>query len=116
MALIIDEAEKQKLFRQVRHRLGAPLRKIELSDEQMCTLLEIAIEDHSSFINEWLIEDKWSSVIGLDLNTADLAKALTTRDQGYEDSFTYAYSKIVGLQQDLTVLDYYIYPHPQVVD
>jgi len=98
MALVIEEAEKQKLFRQVRHRLGAPLRKVELSDEQMCTLLEIAIEDHSSYINEWLIEAQWSSLDGINLDTTDLAKALTTRAQGYEDSFTYAYSKIVGLQ------------------
>lgn len=98
MALIIEESEKQKLFRQVKHRLGAPLRKIELDDEQLCTLLEIAIEDYSSYINDWLIEEKWSSLDGLDLNTGDLARALTTRGQDYEDSFTYAYSKIVGLQ------------------
>lgn len=98
MALIIEESEKQKVFRQVKHRLGAPLRKIELDDEQLCTLLEIAIEDHSSYINEWLIETQWSSLDGLNINTADLANALTTRSLGYEDSFTYAYSKIVGLQ------------------
>jgi hypothetical protein len=98
MSLVIEEAEKQKVFRQVRHRLGAPLRKVELSDEQMCTLLEIAVEDHSSYINEWLIEAQWSSLDGINLDTTDLAKALTTRSQGYEDSFTYAYSKIVGLQ------------------
>jgi len=98
MALIIEDSEKQKLFRQVRHRLGAPLRKIELDDEQMCTLLEISIEDHSSYINEWLIETQWSSLDGINLDTADLTKALTTRSLGYEDSFTYAYSKIVGLQ------------------
>lgn len=98
MSLVIEEAEKQKLFRQVKHRLGAPLRKVELDDEQMCTLLEIAIEDHSSYINEWLIETQWSSLDGINLDTADLTKALTTRGLGYEDSFTYAYSKIVGLQ------------------
>lgn len=98
MSLVIEEAEKQKLFRQVKHRLGAPLRKIELDDEQMCTLLEIAVEDHSSYINEWLIETQWSSLDGINLDTADLTKALTTRGLGYEDSFTYAYSKIVGLQ------------------
>lgn len=98
MALVIEDVEKQKLFRQVRHRLGAPMRKVELSDEQMCTLLEISIEDHSSYINEWLIETQWSSLDGINLDTADLTKALTTRSTGYEDSFTYAYSKIVGLQ------------------
>ena len=98
MTLIIDDLEKEKVFRQARHRLGAPLRKIELSDEQLCTLLEIAIEDHSAYINEWLIEAQWSSLDNINLNTTDLTKALTTRGQDYEDSFTYAYSKIVGLQ------------------
>ena len=33
MSLVINEAEKSKIFRQVKHRLGAPMRKIELEDE-----------------------------------------------------------------------------------
>jgi len=98
MSLIINDAEKAKIFRQVRHRLGAPIRKVELEDEVMCTLLEIAIEDHSSRINEWLIEAQWSSLYGKDITTTDIAKSLTVREQAYEDSWTYAYSKIVGLQ------------------
>ena len=98
MALVINDAEKAKIFRQVKHRLGAPMRKIELEDETMCTLLEISIEDHSAYINEWLIEAQWSSIYGKDITVTDLAKSLTTRELGYEDSFTYAYSKIVGLQ------------------
>lgn len=98
MALIINESEKAKLFRQVKHRLGAPMRKIELEDETMETLLEISVEDHSAYINEWLIESQWSSVYGKDISVTDLSKALTRREMGFEDSFTYAYSKIVGLQ------------------
>jgi hypothetical protein len=98
MALIINESEKAKLFRQVKHRLGAPMRKIELEDETMETLLEISVEDHSAFINEWLIESQWSSVYGKDISVTDLSKSLTRRELGFEDSFTYAYSKIVGLQ------------------
>ena len=98
MSLIINEAEKSKLFRQVKHRLGAPMRKIELEDETMCTLVEIAVEDHSAFINEWLIESQWTALYGKDLLITDLSKALTQREMNYEDSFTYAYSKIVGLQ------------------
>ena len=98
MALIITEAEKNKLFRQVKHRLGAPMRKIELEDETMETLLEISVEDHSAYINEWLIESQWSSIYGKDITVTDLTKALTRRELGFEDSFTYAYSKIVGLQ------------------
>jgi hypothetical protein len=98
MSLIINEAEKSKLFRQVKHRLGAPMRKIELEDDTMSTLVEIAVEDHSAFINEWLIEAQWTSLYGKDLTITDLSKALTVREMDYEDSFTYAYSKIVGLQ------------------
>ncbi|MDB4326271.1 hypothetical protein N9966_00500 [bacterium] len=98
MALNISETEREKLFRQVKHRLGAPIRKIELEDEMLSTLLEISIEDYSSYINEWLIESQWTSLYGKDLTITDLTKALTVREMSYEDSFTYAYSKIVGLQ------------------
>jgi hypothetical protein len=98
MALEITDAEKRKLFNEVRVQLGAPIRKVELDDEMLCTLTEISIEDYSSEINEWLIESQWSSVYGLNVSNSDLTKALTTRAQDYEDSFTFAYSKIVGLQ------------------
>lgn len=98
MSLIISDSEREKLFRQVKHRLGAPIRKVELEDEMLETLLEISIEDHSSYINEWLIESQWTSLYGKDLTTTDLTRALTVKEMAYEDSFTYAYSKIVGLQ------------------
>ena len=98
MSLVINEAEKAKIFRQVKHRLGAPMRKIELEEETLCTLLEISVEDYSAYINEWLIESQWSSLYGKDITVTDIARSLTIREQNYEDSFTYAYSKIVGLQ------------------
>jgi hypothetical protein len=98
MALEITDSEKRKLFNEVRVQLAAPLRKVELTDEMLCTLTEISIEDYSSRINEWLIESQWSSLYGVNVSNTDLTKAFTTRGQGYEESFTYAYSKIVGLQ------------------
>ena len=98
MALQITDSEKRKLFNEVRVQLAAPLRKVELTDEMLCTLTEIAIEDYSSYINEWLIESQWSSLYGVNVSNTDLTKSFTTRDQKFEDSFTYAYSKIVGLQ------------------
>tara|TARA_Y100000389_G_C17458316_1_gene519751 strand:+ start:598 stop:1737 length:1140 start_codon:yes stop_codon:yes gene_type:complete len=98
MALQITDSEKRKLFNEVKVQLGAPIRKVELDDEMLCTLTEISIEDYSSYINEWLIESQWSSLYGLNVATSDLTKAFTVRAQDYENSFTYAYSKIVGLQ------------------
>jgi hypothetical protein len=98
MALETTDSEKRQLFNEVRVQLAAPLRKVELTDEMLCTLTEISIEDYSSRINEWLIESQWSSLYGVNVSNTDLTKAFTTRGQGYEESFTYAYSKIVGLQ------------------
>ena len=37
----VSTTEREKLFRQLRHSMGAPIRQIELLDEQLCTLLEI---------------------------------------------------------------------------
>lgn len=90
--------EQDRLFRQVRHSLGAPLRKVELTDDMLCTYLEISIENIAHFLQHWLIENQWSSVIGKDVTKTDIAFALTTRTTDFQDQFTYAYSKQVGLQ------------------
>ncbi len=44
---VIAEPQRSDLYTKVRHVLGAPLRSIELEDEQMDTLLEFAIGDYS---------------------------------------------------------------------
>jgi hypothetical protein len=93
-----SEIEKTRLFRQVRHQLGAPMRKIELPDENLVTLLELSIEDYAEYVHNWLIDSQWSSFIGQPIDTLDMAFALTTRTLDFETQFTYAYSKQVGLQ------------------
>jgi len=95
---IIPEPERTKLYTKLRHLLGAPLRSIELEDEMLDSLLELAIEDYSQYIQDWLIESQWTSLYGLDLDTQSLSKAFITKSFGFEDRYSYAYSKIVGLQ------------------
>ena len=96
MPVSIDEQEK--LFRQLKHSLGAPIRQIELMDEQLCTLLEIAIEDYAQYVQEWLVEHQWQSLLGHSISTTDMAFALSVRSLDYVQQSTYAYSKQVGLQ------------------
>jgi len=95
---IIDEPERSKLYTKVRHLLGAPLRSVELEDEQMDTLLEFSIDEYSQYVQDWLIESQWTALYNLNLDTQSLTKAFTTRSLDYETRYTYAYSKIVGLQ------------------
>jgi len=93
----INPEEKQKIFTLVKHRLGAPIRKIQLEDEQMDSLLEIATQDYVEYIQNYIIEHQWPALLGINVNEDDLTRALVTRNYDLVTQYTYAYSKIVGL-------------------
>jgi len=99
MGTPINDQTKNELFTLIKHRLGAPIRKIELDWDQMCSLLETSIEDYAQRVQDWLIENQWSSLLGNEVDNTDIAFALTTRSLDFESRFSYAYSKQVGLQQ-----------------
>jgi hypothetical protein len=94
----VSSEEREKLFTQFRHSLGAPTRQIEMTDEQLCTLLEISIEDYSQYVQEWLVEHQWLSLLGQSIDTTDMAFAISVRSLDLTTQYTYAYSKQVGLQ------------------
>jgi hypothetical protein len=96
--VIITEPNRTKLYTRVKHLLGAPLRSVELEDEMMDSLLELSIGDYSQYIQDWLIESQWSALQNLNLDEQSLTRAFITRSLDYETRYTYAYSKIVGLQ------------------
>jgi hypothetical protein len=95
---IINEPERSKFYQKVRHLLGAPLRSVELEDEMMDTLLEYSIDEYSQYVQDWLIESQWTSLYNLNLDTQSLSRAFITKSLDFETRYTYAYSKIVGLQ------------------
>ena len=46
MATNITPDDRTDLFTKTRHRLGAPVRKVEVTNDQLDTLLSIAVEDY----------------------------------------------------------------------
>lgn len=96
--MAISNEDKEKLFRQFRHSLGSPHRKVEVDDDQLCTFLEMAVEDYAEYVQEWLIEHQWQSLLGKNIDNTDMAFALSVRDFDFMTQYTYAYSKQVGLQ------------------
>jgi len=94
---LISKTDKEKLYLKVKHELGYPIRPIQVTDEMLDSFLELSIEDYSSYVNEWLIQQQWVSLQGLDLNSADFLTAYSTKSNDFMRSFTYAYSKQVGL-------------------
>ena len=97
MANQINAEEQERLYKKVLHRLGAPVRAIELEREQLDSLLETAVDDYSEILNNWLTESQWGSLANLDLDVQDVQSKLMTRDLNFVRQFTYAYSKQVGL-------------------
>ena len=95
---IITPQEREKLFTQVLHLLGMPVRGVELTEEQLDTFLSLSLSEYEQYVSDWLIESQWSALAGLDVDTQSLTKAFTQRSLDYETQYTYSYSKIVGLQ------------------
>lgn len=94
----MNQNERQKIYKQFRHSIGAPLRNVELIDEQLDSFLEMAIEDYSEQVQNWLITQQWTTLYGQNVNSMDVAFSLSVRNFDFATQFTYAYSKQVGLQ------------------
>ena len=94
----INEPQRSKLYTRIKHLLGAPLRGVEITDEMMDSLMELSIQDYAQNVNDWLIEAQWTSLYGLNLDEQSVTRAFITRSLDWETQYTYAYSKIVGLQ------------------
>ena len=94
---LITVADKNKLYLHVKHELGFPLRPFEIEDEMMDSYLEMVVEDYSALVNNWLIQQQWVGLEGLNKEASDFLSAFTTKSNNYMESFTYAYSKQVGL-------------------
>ena len=94
---LITTVDRNNLFLKIKHELGYPLRPFELTDEMMISYLEMVVEDYSSMVNNWLIQQQWVSLDGMNKDTGDFLSAFTNKSNHYMESFTYAYSKQVGL-------------------
>ena len=100
--MVLDK-EKEKLFKQVRTALGAPIRKVELTDEQLCDLLELAIGDYAQVVQNFIIESNWATLFGkktgLEMSNQEIAFALSMRTLDMTKDYASWFSKQVGLQQ-----------------
>ena len=92
--------EISQLFKQCRSLLGAPIRPIQLTDDQLCDILDIAQEDYAEKVQNWLIEQNWAGLYGKNVSNLDFAYALSVRSLDMMKSFSYWFSKQVGLQQN----------------
>ena len=89
----------EELFSLVRSALGAPVRSVELTNEQLCDLLQIAIQDYSSAVQNEIILNNWMGFYGKNVNsTKDLLSGFMVRSLDLTKDYGAWFSKQVGLQ------------------
>lgn len=89
---------QQDLFRKVRAELGAPVRKVELTDDQLCLFLENATQDYAERVQMFITESNWANLYGKNLSNIDLAWSMSVRTLDITKDYSYYFSKEVGLQ------------------
>ena len=94
---MITDTQKD-LFSRVRAELGAPVRKVELTDDQLCQLLENATQDYAERVQAFITESNWANLYGKNLSNIDLAWAMSVRTFDLAKDYSYYFSKEVGLQ------------------
>ena len=57
--------EKNQIFRRIRRKLGAPVMGVELLDEQIEECICEAIEEYSTYINDWVLRNRLGEMLGL---------------------------------------------------
>ena len=92
------DKEKETLFKQVRTKLGVSVRKVELTDDVLCDLLDCAIGDYAQYVQNFVIENNWATLYGKNLSHTDIAFALSVRTLDIAKDYSYYFSKEVGLQ------------------
>jgi hypothetical protein len=92
--------EQKTIFEQVRIELGAPVVPVQLTDDQLCALFDLVVNDYQSQTVKFITLNNWAQIYGRNyLSTNDMAWATMTRNFDYAKQFSYFFSSQVGLQQ-----------------
>ncbi len=93
----LSKAERDILYDKVIYSLGGELLNIEIDNKTFDINLIMAIEEYSAFINNWIVEQQFPTLQGLEIDSADITYALTTKTLDFEQSFAASYSKQFGV-------------------
>ena len=86
---------KYNLIKRIRLKLGAPVMGVELIDEQIEECICESIEEYSSYIHQWSLENRMSQMLGLPKDI-DFTLKFISNNFGFEKTFARSYSEQVG--------------------
>lgn len=124
----ITVTEKNQIFRRIRRKIGAPVMGVELLDEQLEECICEAIEEYSSYINDWVIRNRLGEMLGLP-SEIDFTLKYISNSLYFENSYGTQIGEQIGLGANGTqevkttsisltagTQDYSIPPNREVLD
>jgi hypothetical protein len=95
----ISPEDKAKLIRRIRRFLGEPVMGVELDDEQVEEAICMSIEEYSTYINNWVINNRLGEMLGLP-SEYDFTLKYVSNSLYFEKSFATSYAEQAGLGAD----------------
>lgn len=92
----MTQHEQTKLFKRIRHFLGEPVMQVELRDEQIEDAICMAIEEYSSYINNWIMQNRLGEMLGLP-SEIDFTLKYVSNSLYFEKTYAPAFGEQVGL-------------------
>jgi len=97
----MTSTEKTKLFNRIRRKVGAPVMNVELVDDQIEECVCEAIEEYSSEVNNWVLQNRLGEMLGLP-SEIDFTLKYVSNSLYFEKSFGKAIAEQAGVGVDGT--------------
>lgn len=91
----INQSDQVALFERIRMKVGAPVMGVELTDDQIKWCLVEAIEEYSTMINNWALENRMAEMLGLP-SSVDFTMKYVTNSLTFEKSLTTPFAESQG--------------------
>lgn len=91
----MNENDKRRIFNRIRRKIGAPVMGVELVDEQIEECICEAIEEYSTQINTWAMENRMAEMLGLP-SSVDFTLKYVSHSLYFEKSYAAASSEMIG--------------------
>lgn len=88
--------EKSQIFRRIRRKIGAPVMGVELLDEQIEECVCEAIEEYSTYINDWVLRNRLGEMLGLP-SEVDFTLKYVSNSLYFERSYAKDIGEQIGL-------------------
>lgn len=92
----MSQEDKTELFNRIRRKIGAPVMKVELIDEQIEECISESIEEYSTYINNWVLTNRLGEMLGLS-SEIDFTLKYVSNSLYFEQSFSKSIAEQVGL-------------------